>query len=146
MLLPGLLASVAALVVAVSSQSVALGMAGGFLVGVVAGFRVVRRLVNVVHLSVDKEWLRFRRGPIPHARALREHARSIQSFAADTLETAPTFGAAPLRLWGIVARTHDGRAIPMPMGLVQGEHAAYVAERLAEVVADACRVGRAYRD
>jgi len=147
LLLPILLASLVALLTTVLSNRIALGIAIGSAFGLLSALRVVGRFANTVRLSVDKEWLRFSRGPIPQRGALREYSWNVVSFAADTLETTFRIGrrSAPLRLWGVVARMQDGREIPMPFGFVEGEHAAYVAERLAEVVADAQRVGRAYR-
>jgi hypothetical protein len=137
----------AALGTTVLSKSLPLGIAVGLIPGLLGTLRVAVRLVNTARLSVDREWLEFQRGPLPQRGAFREGSWNIISFAADTLETVARLGkrSPPLRLWGVVARTHDGREIPMRFGFVDGEHAAYVAERLAEVVADAQRVGRAYR-
>lgn len=146
--MPGIFAIAAGFIVAANAHSKLIGLAIGIATLAFTGFIALLRLVNTARVSVDREWLHFSRGPLPQRGAFREYAWNIVSFAADSLDSAMILGRrkTPLPLWGVMMRTQDGRAVRMPFGFVEPEHAAFVAERLAEVVADAQRVGAAYRE
>jgi hypothetical protein len=128
-------------------RSYAVAIAVGLVVLLVLLFHLGPRLLNRAYLSVDREWLRFGRGPFPERGRFREPSWNIVSFVADTFEVLPTKrkGAFPTCFWGVRVNTLDGRSLRMPLRFTRGDHAAYVAERLAEVIADAQRQGTAYR-